>query len=81
MVENRAEDTALFHGLALPSAETACAFTGILLCLLSLVSPLTSAIRHQRPLLLASIQPPTSPQLCFLHAWDSQFLTRGLLRG
>lgn len=33
MVENRAEDTALFHSLALPSAEAACAFTGIPSCL------------------------------------------------
>lgn len=61
MVENRAKDTTLFHGLALPSAEAACAFTGIPLCLLSPVPPLTSAIRQQQPLLLASLQPPTSP--------------------
>ena len=60
MVENRAEDTALFHGLALPSAEAACAFTEIPLCLLSRVPPLTSAIRQQQPLLLASLQTPTS---------------------
>jgi len=61
MVENRAEDTAFFHGLALPSAEAACAFTGIPLRFSSHVPPLTSAIHHQQPLLLASLQPPTSP--------------------
>lgn len=78
-MENRAEDTALFHGLALPSAETACAFTGILLCLLSLVSPLTSAIRHQRPLLLASIQPPTSPTVVLFARVAFPVLDKGTL--
>lgn len=62
-VEKRAEDTALFHGLALPSAEAACAFTGIPLCLLSCVPLLTSTILHQHSCSWPCSSLPPSPTI------------------